>query len=136
MSNEEIDYKEKLKIMKKVSNIHLTEEHIRRLYEIYEETIDTRDFKEILDLYVGNDDEFSIFTDLSELNLLDGLPSNGTWRKFKINAQSIQLIEKIKHEENKKLRDKLLDRTNKQSPLRPFIAIIISLWALAVAIFK
>jgi len=71
MPPEEIDYKKKLKIMKKVSDIHLTEDHLKKLYEIYDETLETRDWKEIIDLYV-DDNETSIFIDLSESTLLDG----------------------------------------------------------------
>lgn len=127
---EKINYSQKLKIMKKVSGIHLTEQHLQQLYEIYNETIDTRESKEIVDLYI-EDNKIIICMDLVREGLLTDVIHTNKWSDFKINSNTIQLIEKIKDEENKSRRTKVLDRT---TTFKNLISIIIALAALIVSI--
>lgn len=131
----EIDYKKKLKIMKRVSDIHLTENHLKSLYEIYELTGEWREYLDFPLLYVGNDNLNTWLNDLANVDLLDRIIEPPLTEKFRIATNWLQLIIKIIDEEKKSRRDrKILPRANKQSPLRPFISILIAVWALVVAI--
>lgn len=131
----EIDYKKKLKIMKRVSDIHLTKKHLEMLYRIFFATEKTRKYKEI---HSNDIEKIRLLDDLMSIGLVDKEDVNvSLFERYRINTNWLQLIIKIAGEENKSRRDrKILPRANKQSPLRPFISIIIAIWALIVAISK
>ena len=128
----EIDYKKKLKIMKRVSDIHLTKKHLEKLYWIFVATEKTRKYK---DIFSNDTEQIRLLDDLMNVGLVDKENvAISLFEKYRINTNWLQLIIKIAGEENKSRRERLLDRAKKQSPLRPFISILIAVWALVVAI--
>jgi hypothetical protein len=130
-----IDYTKKLKIIKKIYDIHLTEKHIEKFFEIYDITEESRNYQYSSCLYVWENNERKFLEDLANVWILDR-KKDALDISFRISTKWIALIERIKDEENKWLREKILYWANKQSPLRPFISIIIAIVALVVAIFR
>ncbi len=138
----EIDYKKKLNIMKKVSDIHLTEKDLEVFYYLNEQTgkdwgqVEIRywDWLDNQQFWISDAEMSRLLYNLSILDIIDSNRYIGGGY-YNISVKGIQLLRAIEAEENKSRRDrKILPRANKQSPLRPFISILIAVWALVVAI--
>ncbi len=81
----EIDYKKKLKIMKKISDIHLMKKHLEMLYWIATETGKKRQYKSFLS--ESNQDTLIILEDLSNIGLVEMIDSHsGFMKKFRIST--------------------------------------------------
>jgi hypothetical protein len=80
----EIDYKKKLKIMKRVSDIHLTKKHLEKLYWIFFATEKTRKYK---DIFSNDTEQIRLLDDLMNVGLVD--KENVTislFEKYRINT--------------------------------------------------
>ena len=104
----EIDYKKKLNIMKKVSDIHLTEKELETLYYLK----DKKRWSEIWDL--SNGIKFDVSQSLESIppitKILKGNKLIGVeeW-KYNITPEGIQLIRLIENEQKKWFIKRIVD---------------------------